>query len=211
MHSLWQTDSSLKNNSCESAAMPSAPAPSIISNASSHANGTSSLMATAISNSSLLTTAAGSSGGRIVGNYILTKTLGEGNFAKVKLGRHRLTHQEVAVKILDKSALDSTKLAKLHREIKIMKLLHHPNIVQLYEVIETTNTIYLIMELVSGGELYDYLVVHGQMKEKDAREKMRQILSAVHYCHQKRVIHRDLKVSRFSHSCSFLTYCCFSA
>lgn len=75
-----------------------------------------------------------------------------------------------------------------------MKLLHHPNIVKLYEVVETKYTIFLVMELVSGGELYDYLVVHGRMKEKEARAKFRQIISAVHYCHSKRVIHRDLKV-----------------
>jgi MAP/microtubule affinity-regulating kinase len=75
-----------------------------------------------------------------------------------------------------------------------MKLLHHPNIVKLYEVIETKSTMFLVMECATGGELYDYLVVHGKMKEKDARDKFRQILSAVNYCHKKRVIHRDLKV-----------------
>jgi MAP/microtubule affinity-regulating kinase len=75
-----------------------------------------------------------------------------------------------------------------------MKLLHHPNIVKLYEVIETKSTVFLVMEYASGGELYDYLVVHGKMKEKEARAKFRQILSAVSYCHKKRVIHRDLKV-----------------
>jgi MAP/microtubule affinity-regulating kinase len=74
-----------------------------------------------------------------------------------------------------------------------MKMLHHPNIVKLYEVIETKSTMFLVMELSSGGELYDYLVVHGKMKEKEARAKFRQILSAVSYCHKKKVIHRDLK------------------
>ena len=90
--------------------------------------------------------------------------------------------------------MDEKKLSKLYREVRIMKLLHHPNIVKLYEVIETKFTIFLVMEYVSGGELYDYLVVHGRMKEKEARAKFRQILSAVFYCHRKRVIHRDLKV-----------------
>jgi len=74
-----------------------------------------------------------------------------------------------------------------------MKFLNHPNIVKLFEVIETKNTLFLVMEYSSGGELYDYLVVHGRMKEKEARVKFRQILSAVNYCHNKRVIHRDLK------------------
>ncbi len=102
--------------------------------------------------------------------------------------------KQVAIKIIDKTTLDEKKLNKLYREIRIMKLLHHPNIVKLYEVIETKNTVFLVMEYASGGELYDYLVVHGKMKEKEARAKFRQILSAVSYCHKKKVIHRDLKV-----------------
>ncbi|KAH6573884.1 hypothetical protein BASA50_007475 [Batrachochytrium salamandrivorans] len=128
-----------------------------------------------------------------IGNYIFQKTVGEGNFAKVKLATHKLTNGEVAIKVIDKTQLDEKKLGKLYREVRIMKLLHHPNIVKLYEVIETKSTVYLVMEYASGGELYDYLVVHGKMKEKEARAKFRQILSAVSYCHKKRVIHRDLK------------------
>ena len=100
----------------------------------------------------------------------------------------------MAIKIIDKTKLDEKKLSKLYREVKIMKLLQHPNIVKLYEVIETKATVFLVMEVANGGELYDYLVVHGRMKEKEARAKFRQILSAVSYCHKKRVIHRDLKV-----------------
>ncbi|KNE67824.1 CAMK/CAMKL/MARK protein kinase [Allomyces macrogynus ATCC 38327] len=128
-----------------------------------------------------------------IGNYAFVKTLGEGNFAKVKLAKHKMTGQEVAIKIIDKTQLDEKKLNKLYREVRIMKTLHHPHIVRLYEVIETKSTVFLVMEYSSGGELYDYLVVHGRMKEKEARAKFRQILSAVSYCHKKRVIHRDLK------------------
>ncbi|KAJ3258919.1 Serine/threonine-protein kinase par-1 [Chytriomyces hyalinus] len=128
-----------------------------------------------------------------IGNYLFQKTVGEGNFAKVKLAKHKLTGVEVAVKVIDKTTLDEKKLGKLYREVRIMKLLNHPHIVKLYEVIETKHTVFLVMEYASGGELYDYLVVHGKMKEKEARAKFRQILSAVSYCHKKRVIHRDLK------------------
>ncbi|XP_072365627.1 serine/threonine-protein kinase MARK1 isoform X3 [Scyliorhinus torazame] len=128
-----------------------------------------------------------------VGNYRLLKTIGKGNFAKVKLARHVLTGREVAVKIIDKTQLNPTSLQKLFREVRIMKILNHPNIVKLFEVIETEKTLYLIMEYASGGEVFDYLVAHGRMKEKEARAKFRQIVSSVQYCHQKYIVHRDLK------------------
>ncbi|XP_011485722.1 serine/threonine-protein kinase MARK2 isoform X10 [Oryzias latipes] len=128
-----------------------------------------------------------------IGQYRLLKTIGKGNFAKVKLARHVLTGKEVAVKIIDKTQLNSSSLQKLFREVRIMKLLNHPNIVKLFEVIETDKTLYLVMEYASGGEVFDYLVAHGRMKEKEARAKFRQIVSAVQYCHQKCIVHRDLK------------------
>uniref|UniRef100_A0A3Q3WTW7 non-specific serine/threonine protein kinase n=1 Tax=Mola mola TaxID=94237 RepID=A0A3Q3WTW7_MOLML len=114
-----------------------------------------------------------------IGNYRLLKTIGKGNFAKVKLARHVLTGKEVGI--------------HLFREVRIMKMLNHPNIVKLFEVIETEKTLYLVMEYASGGEVFDYLVAHGRMKEKEARAKFRQIVSAVQYCHQKCIVHRDLK------------------
>ncbi|RMC12364.1 hypothetical protein DUI87_09879 [Hirundo rustica rustica] len=109
-----------------------------------------------------------------IGNYRLLKTIGKGNFAKVKLARHVLTGREVAVKIIDKTQLNPTSLQKLFREVRIMKILNHPNIVKLFEVIETEKTLYLVMEYASGGEVFDYLVAHGRMKEKEARSKFRQ-------------------------------------
>ncbi|XP_077522528.1 MAP/microtubule affinity-regulating kinase 3 isoform X33 [Amblyomma americanum] len=128
-----------------------------------------------------------------IGRYRLLKTIGKGNFAKVKLAKHVPTGKEVAIKIIDKTQLNPSSLQKLFREVRIMKMLDHPNIVKLYQVIETEKTLYLVMEYASGGEVFDYLVAHGRMKEKEARAKFRQIVSAVQYCHQKRIIHRDLK------------------
>ncbi|CAF1066745.1 unnamed protein product [Adineta ricciae] len=128
-----------------------------------------------------------------IGKYRFVKTIGKGNFAKVKLAKHIPTGREVAIKIIDKAQLNPTSLQKLFREVKIMKGLDHPNIVKLFEVIETEKTLYLVMEYASGGEVFDYLVAHGRMKEKEARSKFRQIVSAVQYLHQKHIVHRDLK------------------
>ncbi|MBN3294865.1 MARK3 kinase, partial [Amia calva] len=206
-----------------------------------------------------------------IGNYRLLKTIGKGNFAKVKLARHILTGREVAIKIIDKTQLNPTSLQKgicaLRREacdgagrglragviiscnlffrtaidwwiidgqpfgvfgdgapgeqgevtigantlssrfqeLHLCEERNHTkeNIlillfflflaVKLFEVIETEKTLYLVMEYASGGEVFDYLVAHGRMKEKEARAKFRQIVSAVQYCHQKHIVHRDLK------------------
>ncbi|XP_076441854.1 MAP/microtubule affinity-regulating kinase 3-like isoform X10 [Babylonia areolata] len=128
-----------------------------------------------------------------IGKYRLIKTIGKGNFAKVKLAKHVPTGKEVAIKIIDKTQLNPSSLQKLFREVRIMKMLDHPNIVKIFEVIETEKTLYLVMEYASGGEVFDYLVAHGRMKEKEARAKFRQIVSAVQYCHQKHIVHRDLK------------------
>ncbi|XP_015792711.1 MAP/microtubule affinity-regulating kinase 3 isoform X3 [Tetranychus urticae] len=136
-----------------------------------------------------------------IGRYRLLKTIGKGNFAKVKLARHLPTGTEVAIKIIDKTLLNPSSLQKLFREVRIMKMLDHPNIVKLYQVIETEKTLYLVMEYASGGEVFDYLVAHGRMKEKEARAKFRQIVSAVQYCHQKRIIHRDLKAENLLLDC----------
>ncbi|XP_060843889.1 serine/threonine-protein kinase MARK2-like isoform X3 [Rhopalosiphum padi] len=150
------------------------------------------------SGASTVTSTRGSSRSRSseephIGKYKLLKTIGKGNFAKVKLAKHVPTGKEVAIKIIDKTQLLPGSLQKLFREVRIMKMLDHPNIVKLLQVIETEKTLYLVMEYASGGEVFDYLVLHGRMREKEARAKFRQIVSAVQYCHQKRIIHRDLK------------------
>uniref|UniRef100_A0A3P9KVF9 MAP/microtubule affinity-regulating kinase 3 n=1 Tax=Oryzias latipes TaxID=8090 RepID=A0A3P9KVF9_ORYLA len=158
----------------------------------SHSNGRSDL-STRSSRTGVRTRSSDESQPPHVGNYRLLKTIGKGNFAKVKLARHILTGREVAIKIIDKTQLNPNSLQKLFREVRIMKILNHPNIVKLFEVIETDRTLYLVMEYASGGEVFDYLVAHGRMKEKEARAKFRQIVSAVQYCHQKHIVHRDLK------------------
>lgn len=100
----------------------------------------------------------------------------------MKLAVHVMTGVEVAIKIIDKLNLNEDSLSKLWIEVKIMKVMDHPNIVKLIEVIDTESTMYLVLEYAAGGEVFDYLVAHGRMKEKEARLKFRQILSAVEYC-----------------------------
>ncbi|XP_062873175.1 serine/threonine-protein kinase SIK2 isoform X2 [Trichomycterus rosablanca] len=128
-----------------------------------------------------------------VGFYDIERTLGKGNFAVVKLAKHRITKTEVAIKIIDKTQLDSVNLEKIYREVKIMKLLDHPHIIKLYQVMETKNMLYLVTEYAINGEIFDYLAKHGRLSEPEARRKFWQILSAVEYCHNRNVVHRDLK------------------
>ncbi|XP_042342586.1 serine/threonine-protein kinase SIK3 homolog isoform X3 [Plectropomus leopardus] len=128
-----------------------------------------------------------------VGYYEIERTIGKGNFAVVKLATHIITKAKVAIKIVDKTQLDDENLKKIFREVQIMKLLKHPHIIRLYQVMETERMIYLVTEYASGGEIFDHLVAHGRMAEKDARKKFKQIVAAVHFCHCRNIVHRDLK------------------
>ncbi|XP_037073428.1 serine/threonine-protein kinase SIK3 homolog [Pollicipes pollicipes] len=128
-----------------------------------------------------------------IGQYELEQTIGKGNFAVVKLATHIITQAKVAIKIINKTKLDTDNLKKIRREVHIMKILRHPHIIRLYQVMETEKMIYLVMEYASKGEIFDHMVAHGRMKEEDARPWFRQILAAVQYCHRKSVVHRDLK------------------
>ncbi|XP_068601452.1 serine/threonine-protein kinase SIK3 homolog [Brachionichthys hirsutus] len=128
-----------------------------------------------------------------VGHYEIERTIGKGNFAVVKLATHVITKAKVAIKIVDKTQLDEDNLKKIFREVQIMKLLKHPHIIRLYQVMETERMIYLVTEYASGGEIFDHLVAHGRMTENDARKKFKQIVAAVHFCHRRHIVHRDLK------------------
>uniref|UniRef100_A0A665U011 non-specific serine/threonine protein kinase n=1 Tax=Echeneis naucrates TaxID=173247 RepID=A0A665U011_ECHNA len=128
-----------------------------------------------------------------MGHYEIERTIGKGNFAVVKLATHSITKAKVAIKIVDKTQLDDENLKKIFREVQIMKLLKHPHIIRLYQVMETERMIYLVTEYASGGEIFDHLVAHGRMAEKDARKKFKQIVAAVHFCHCRSIVHRDLK------------------
>jgi len=129
-----------------------------------------------------------------IGHYILGETLGIGTFGKVKVGFHQLTGHKVAVKILNRQKIKNLDVVgKIRREIQNLKLFRHPHIIKLYQVISTPTDIFMVMEHVSGGELFDYIVKHGKLKEEDARRFFQQIISGVDYCHRHNVVHRDLK------------------
>ncbi|XP_027352971.1 SNF1-related protein kinase catalytic subunit alpha KIN10 isoform X5 [Abrus precatorius] len=127
-------------------------------------------------------------------NYKLGKTLGIGSFGKVKIAEHVLTGHKVAIKILNRRKIKNMDMEeKVRREIKILRLFMHPHIIRLYEVIETPTDIYVVMEYVKSGELFDYIVEKGRLQEDEARNFFQQIISGVEYCHRNMVVHRDLK------------------
>lgn len=130
-----------------------------------------------------------------LGDYTLGQTLGEGEFGKVKIGWKKSSSSQVAVKIIRREKLDTAgRLAKVHREISILKQLNHPNIVSLHEMIETRNTIGMVLEYASGGELFDYILQQRYLKDEKARRLFAQLVSGVGYLHRNGIIHRDLKL-----------------
>ncbi|KAL2238539.1 UNVERIFIED_CONTAM: CBL-interacting serine/threonine-protein kinase 3 [Sesamum indicum] len=131
---------------------------------------------------------------RRIGKYEVGRTIGEGTFAKVKFARNSETGEAVAVKILDKDKVLKHKMAEqIKREIATMKLIKHPNVVRIYEVMASKTKIFIILEFITGGELFDKIVNHGRMKEDEARKYFQQLINAVDYCHSRGVFHRDLK------------------
>ncbi|XP_020291838.1 serine/threonine-protein kinase BRSK2 isoform X2 [Pseudomyrmex gracilis] len=128
-----------------------------------------------------------------VGPYRLEKTLGKGQTGLVKLGVHCVLGKKVAIKIINREKLSESVLMKVEREIAIMKLIDHPHVLGLSDVYENKKYLYLVLEHVSGGELFDYLVKKGRLTPKEARRFFRQIISALDFCHSHSICHRDLK------------------
>jgi len=126
-----------------------------------------------------------------IGPYKLGQTLGVGTFGKVKVATHTKTDQKVAIKIIDKAKVED--MGDIEREIKIMESLDHPNIVKLYEIFDEKTKMHLVMELVTGGELFDRIVARGNYTEKDAASTMETLCGALEFLHAKNIVHRDLK------------------
>ncbi|KAI9306879.1 kinase-like domain-containing protein [Cunninghamella echinulata] len=128
-----------------------------------------------------------------IGQYQIIKTIGSGSFGKVKLATHAITDQKVALKFINRKKIASMDMSgRVKREIQYLKLLRHPHIIKLYEVITTATDIIMVIEYASK-ELFNYIVDIGKMSEDDARRFFQQIICAVEYCHRHKIVHRDLK------------------
>jgi serine/threonine protein kinase len=140
------------------------------------------------------------------GQWALGKTIGAGSMGKVKLAKNMETSEQVAVKIVprqsadehrssrDAERADRSKEIRTAREAAIVSLVNHPYICGMRDVVRTTYHWYMLFEYVNGGQMLDYIISHGKLKEKQARKFARQIASALDYCHRNSIVHRDLKI-----------------
>ncbi|KAI0703400.1 hypothetical protein BC835DRAFT_1262895 [Cytidiella melzeri] len=150
---------------------------------------------------------------RVLGDYTLSKTLGAGSMGKVKLAHHNVTGEKLAVKILPRvypgsgmqqasspeaaakqASKDASKEIRTLREAALSMLLHHPYVCGMREMIVHQHHYYMVFEYVNGGQMLDYIISHGRLRERVARKFARQIGSALDYCHKNNVVHRDLKI-----------------
>ncbi|CAK94943.1 unnamed protein product (macronuclear) [Paramecium tetraurelia] len=122
------------------------------------------------------------------------RTLGQGTFGKVQLGYHTIADEYVAIKILEKRMIEKhSDLVRVQREISILKKVNHPNVIKLYEILESESCVYLVMEYVKGGELYEYIIKKKYLPENIAVRYFQQLIFATEYLHSQNITHRDLK------------------
>merc|ERR1712137_1400189 len=124
--------------------------------------------------------------------YSFEKELGRGAFSVVKLGRHKKTKEEVAIKVIEKKNVEQD-LHRLATEMQVLKSVDHPNIIKLKEIFETDEMLYIVTEVVTGGELFDRIVDKGSYSERDAAILVQKLVTAIEYLHSKNIVHRDLK------------------
>ncbi|KAG6396372.1 hypothetical protein SASPL_142520 [Salvia splendens] len=138
---------------------------------------------------------SGSIGRKRLGKYAVGRTLGEGNFGKVKFATNVESGESFAIKVLEKNRISGLNIIdQIKREIGTLKLLRHPNVVRLHEVLASKVKIYMVLEYVNGGELFDRIASRGKYSEAQGRKLFQQLIDGVAYCHNKGVYHRDLKL-----------------
>lgn len=136
----------------------------------------------------------------LMNRYEMGRMLGQGTFAKVYHAKNIVTGQSVAIKVIDKKkVLREGMIDHIKREIFVMRPVRHPDVVHLYEVMATKAKVYLAMEYLKGGELFNK-VAKGKLKEDAARRYFQQLITAVDYCHSRGIYHRDLKPENLSTS-----------
>jgi len=130
-------------------------------------------------------------------DYVIGKQIGQGAYAVVRIGLHKPTNRKVALKIYKKYKLEEPNRRKsVKREIKLMEKMKHPNIIQLYEIIDTHKYVILVMEYIGGGSLHGYLKSkpNRRVEENDAKRIVKQIVEGLKYCHTRCITHRDIKL-----------------
>ena len=128
-----------------------------------------------------------------INNYEFKKTIGEGNFAKVKLSIFKSTNEEFAIKIINKNKIKEKMKNTIFRENEIISKLNHPNIIKVFKIIEDSENFYIIMENCKNGELFDYIVKNRYLSENEASIFFYQLINGVEYIHSQNIVHRDLK------------------
>ena len=128
-----------------------------------------------------------------INNYEFKKTIGEGNFAKVKLSIFKPTNEEFAIKIINKKKLKEKMKNTIFRENEILSKLNHPNIIKVFKILDDSNNFYIIMENCKKGELFDYIVTHQYLSENEASMFFYQLINGVEFIHSQNIVHRDLK------------------
>mmetsp|Transcript_1392 Transcript_1392/g.2319 ORF Transcript_1392/g.2319 Transcript_1392/m.2319 type:complete len:404 (+) Transcript_1392:113-1324(+) len=130
---------------------------------------------------------------KLANYYEMGKQIGQGAYSKVRLGFTKSGGEEVAIKVIDKKTCPKDDLIFLEREVDIVRDLDHPNIVKTYDVFATKDFIYIVLEYMPGGMLYDVIALYGQFTEKDAAEVMKEMLQGISYLHRRGIVHRDIK------------------
>ena len=127
--------------------------------------------------------------------YHFGKVLGTGSFGVVRLVLHKMTNTKIAVKTYDKRKIrDAAQLKRVQQEIRLMARTNHPNIVRLYETLESVHRVHLVMEYASGGNLCSYVKLKKRLDETEARAIFQQLASAIAYLHSLNIVHRDIKL-----------------